>query len=184
MNFDSPPELTGEMLVLRPLQAGDFDALHAAASDPLVWAGHPAKDRHQKDVFKGFFDFILASGTTLAILDRLTGAVIGCSRYYVAPDQPDDISIGFTFLNNAYWGGSTNFELKRLMLDHAFAAVDTVWFHIAPSNIRSQKATMKLGAEHAYTARLDLSGTPTEWMCLRLSKQDWDRVRGSRATVG
>lgn len=38
-----------------------------------------------------------------------------------------------------------------------------VWFHIDPSNIRSRKATAKLGAKHVYDAALNLSGNPASW---------------------
>src|SRR3712207_9291002 len=73
------------------------------------------------------------------------------------------------------WGGGVNFELKRLMLDHAFRTFPEVWLHIAPDNIRSQKATAKLGAEHAYDATLNLSGSPAPYMCFRLSRDAWER---------
>lgn len=174
------PELNGETLFLRPLKADDFDGLYAAGSDPAVWAGHPAKERYKPDVFRQYFDVQLASKGTLVFIDRATGKLIGCSRYCVAPDQPQAISIGFTFLNNAYWGGATNFEIKRLMLDHAFNSVDDVWFHIDPTNIRSQKATAKLGAVHAYDAVLDISGSPVNWMCFRLARDAWDRVKAAQ----
>lgn len=174
--FDTQPRLIGKTLVLRPLLPQDFGDLYAAASDPETWAGHPAKDRYKLDVFQGYFDY-LVNNATLAITERETGKIIGCSRYYKAPDQPNDISIGFTFLNHAHWGGVTNFELKSLMLDHAFKTFQTVWFHIGPTNIRSQKATAKLGAIHVYDATLDLSGTPTEWACFSLSQQDWQKAR-------
>ena len=178
--LDLQPELTGETLVLRPLKADDFEGLYAAGSDPAVWAGHPARERYKEDVFRTYFDAQLVSGAALVFIDRNTGKPVGCSRYYVAPDQPQAISIGFTFLNNAYWGGTTNFEIKRLMLDHAFEGVADVWFHIDPANIRSQKATAKLGAVHAYDAVLDLSGSPVNWMCFRLTRDAWQRVKTAR----
>ncbi len=115
------------------------------------------------------------------MVDQASGKIIGCSRYYPAPDQPDSISIGFTFLNHAYWGGGVNFELKRLMLDHAFRTFPEVWLHIAPNNIRLQKATAKLGAEHVYDAVLNLSGSPAPSMCFRLSKEAWKRTLKGRA---
>lgn len=171
--FDMQPELVGDMLALRPLHADDRGALSKAAAAPEIWAGHPAKDRYQPDIFAQYFDFLLRSGTTLAVVHRQSQSIIGCSRYYVSPDQPDGMSIGFTFLNNAYWGGDTNRELKRLMLGHAFERYPAVWFHIDPSNVRSQKATAKLGAKHVYDATLDLAGMPASWMCFRLDREDW-----------
>jgi RimJ/RimL family protein N-acetyltransferase len=36
--------------------------------------------------------------------------------------------------------------MKQLMLDHAFRFVDSVIFYVGERNIRSQKATEKIGA--------------------------------------
>ncbi len=173
-NFDTQPILSGETLSLRPLHREDFDGLYAAASDPETWAGHPASDRYKEDVFSKYFDFLLNNGGALVVLDRQLDKIIGCSRYYVAPDVPDSISIGFTFLQHDYWGGSTNRELKKLMLGHAFETFAEVWFHIDANNIRSQKATAKLGAKHIYDATIGVSGTPGNWMRFSLNKNDWD----------
>lgn len=171
--FDDQPVLTGPNLHLRPLVKNDFDALHAAAADPRTWEGHPAKDRYKEEVFRSYFDFLLDAGGVLIAEDRNNNTVIGCSRYYVSPDVPDTISIGFTFLNSGYWGGETNRELKALMLGHAFQSFDEVWFHIDPTNIRSQRATAKLGAECIADRELDLAGNPAQWKCWRLKKKDW-----------
>ncbi len=179
--FDPQPTLAGETVAVRPLAASDRSGLQAAAADPETWVGHPAKDRWKPEAFGPYFDFLLASGTTLAILDRPSGRIIGCSRYYVAPDRPDDISIGFTFLDLAFWGGRTNFEVKRLMLGHAFASFPTVWFHIDPTNRRSQVATARLGAVHDHDATLDLAGKPVPWLCFRLDRAAWEETLRERS---
>ena len=170
------PHLVGPTLELRPLEAADRDALHAAASDPATWAGHPATGRWARAVFDPYFDFLLASGGTLVAIDRASGRVIGCSRFYAPPEQPDGIAIGFTFLDRAFWGGRTNFEMKRLMLAHALASFPEVWFHIAPSNIRSQTATARLGAVHVDTRDIALTGTTAPTMRFRLDRAAWERA--------
>ena len=53
--LDRQPTLTGPTLRLRPLRAEDWDALYAVASDPQIWALHPAHDRWQEPVFRVFF---------------------------------------------------------------------------------------------------------------------------------
>ncbi|MEO1138276.1 MAG: GNAT family N-acetyltransferase [Pseudomonadota bacterium] len=171
--FDDQPVLEGDTLLLRPLVSGDLQPLFDAASDPVIWAGHPARDRYKRAVFEPYFHTLLDLGGTLVVVDRVQDRVIGCSRYYTAPDMPGTISIGFTFLRAEYWGGTTNLELKRLMLKHAFEVFDAVWFHIDPTNIRSQKATRKLGAINAYDAGLDLSGVAAPWKCYRLTRDEW-----------
>jgi RimJ/RimL family protein N-acetyltransferase len=143
--FDPQPTLVGETVEIRPLEAGDYDALRAAASDPLIWEQHPL-DRHEEDVFRTYFDDQLASGGGLVIVERSTGAVIGSSRYHAWDAETGGVEIGWTFLVRRHWGG-TNREVKRLMLDHAFRSFDAVFFHAHRDNVRSQRAIEKLGAE-------------------------------------
>lgn len=144
-DLDTQPHLVGQLVELRPLNAGDRQALQAAASDPLIWEQHPA-DRHLPDVFDSFFAEHLASGSSLLVLDRATGETIGVSRYDRYSLERSEVEIGWTFLIRSRWGGAFNSELKQLMLDHAFTSVERVRFHVAPDNIRSQRAVTKLGA--------------------------------------
>lgn len=180
MTFDNQPVLEDETLILRGMTAQDRNDLHDAAKNPKIWAGHPSRDRYKREVFDPYFDMLLREGGTLVVVDKAAKKIIGCSRYYVGPDAPEDIGIGFTFLNNQYWGGEVNFLMKRLMLDHAFQTFDRVWFHIAPDNIRSQKATQKLGAEFVDDDEVDLSGNPLPWKRYRLDAAVWQRVKAAR----
>ncbi len=149
MSVDWQPTLRGELVELRPLRPADFDALFAVASDPLIWAQHPASDRYKPEVFREFFQHAMASGGAFAVFDVATGRMIGSSRYLGYRRDRGEVEIGFTFLARSYWGGRYNGEMKRLMLEHAFRFVDTVVFLIGPTNIRSQKAVERIGAVHA-----------------------------------
>lgn len=144
--FDLQPTLQGRLLALRPLRAGDFDALYAVASDPLIWEQHPASDRWKPDVFRAFFDEAMASRGALLATDGKTGDVIGSSRYHDFNASRREVEIGWSFLARRCWGGRYNGEMKDLMLRHAFRYVDRVLFFIGPGNIRSQRAVLKLGA--------------------------------------
>jgi RimJ/RimL family protein N-acetyltransferase len=144
MPFELQPRLTGELLELRPLRRDDFDALYAAASDPLIWEQHP-EDRHLLPVFEKYFESAMESGGAFAIIERATGRIIGSSRYWNLLADESEVEIGWTFLERAFWGGKYNAELKRLMLDHAFRFVPRVVFVVAESNLRSQKAVEKIG---------------------------------------
>ncbi len=66
------------------------------------------------------------------------------------------------------------------MLEHALKRYDTVFFHIAPTNIRSQKATMKLGARYLHDAQLNLSNAPRLWTCYALARASWEQVEFSQ----
>jgi RimJ/RimL family protein N-acetyltransferase len=145
MTLDRQPRLIGESLELRPLRAEDFEALFAVASDPLIWQQHPESDRYQEKVFRRFFADALESGGALVALDRSSGKIIGSSRFHGYDPSKGVVEIGWTFLGRDSWGGRTNGEMKRLMLQHAFQSVQKVIFRIGPENIRSQKAVEKIG---------------------------------------
>jgi RimJ/RimL family protein N-acetyltransferase len=124
-------------------------------------------------VFEAYFASRLATGQALVVIDIETGQIVGMSSYYTPPDRSEGIAIGYTFLVRAKWGGGTNRELKRLMLEHAFEVYDTVLFHIGPANVRSQKAVMKIGAVHVYDAELALSSVPALCKCYGLTRAQW-----------
>lgn len=145
MTLELQPILVGPTLLLRPLQAADREALYAVASDPLIWALHPAHDRHLRPVFDRLFDESLASGGTLLAVDRASGAVIGSSRYSFDFAEEGEVEIGWTFLARDHWGGAANREMKRLMLRHAFASVGRVMFRVGEHNLRSRRAMEKIG---------------------------------------
>lgn len=145
MTLDLQPTLASDFLELRPLRPDDWELLFAVASDPLIWEQHPDSDRYQEQVFRAFFRDALDSGGALIVLDRATGTVIGSSRYFGYDPEARVVEIGWSFLARKYWGGRYNGEMKRLMLEHAFRAVDRVLFIIGPENVRSQRAVEKIG---------------------------------------
>jgi N-acetyltransferase len=167
--LDLQPTLRGPKITLRPLAADDFPQIFDAASDPLVWAQHPDRDRGTREGFPPYFDGALKSKACLVAIEA--ERLIGWSRFsnYV-PAQ--SVAIGYTFLARSHWGGITNAEMKRLMLRHAFTDVEEVLFTVAERNLRSRRAVEKLGAE--------IAGTDTvRWgqmhVIYRLTPQLWAR---------
>ncbi len=144
--FDLQPTLIGPRVKIRPIAPLDWQEMFAAASDPEIWALHPASDRYKESVFRTFFDGAIASGSAFAFIERESGKIIGSSRYHAYNPAVSEIEIGWTFLARSHWGGSYNREVKRLMLEHAFQFVDTVLFWVGETNWRSQAAMEKIGA--------------------------------------
>ncbi|WP_281972118.1 GNAT family N-acetyltransferase [Ruegeria faecimaris] len=168
-------EMQGRGFVVTPMLKSDFEDLHLAASDPLIWAGHPAKSRHQKEVFAPYFDFLLSAGGSVTVREEATGRVIGCSRYYEPPEVPGGIGIGYSFITRDHWGGASNRAIKSLMVNQVFGELDEVWFHIDPTNLRSQKGTAKLGARYVDTRQLVLGTGAGQWMRWVLTEKDWQK---------
>ena len=160
----------------RPLLQSDYDALYAAAADPLIWEQHPVPNRYEEPVFRDFFGESIDSGGALLVADRKTGAVIGSSRFHGYSEAKSEIEIGWTFLARSHWGGRYNGDLKAIMISHAFQFVEAVVLYINPTNLRSQCAAAKIGA--VPDAHLDKGGR----MAFRLYRNDAPALLSSRSS--
>ncbi len=144
--MERQPHLSNNLVKIRPLAAGDFEDLYAAANDPLIWEQHPVK-RYKREVFEGFFKSSLETGGALVILDAKTNEIIGSSRFNLIPNVDKAIEIGWSFLMRKYWGGVYNKSFKHLMMEHAFQYWTHVLYYVDRDNLRSKVAMMKLGAK-------------------------------------
>ena len=101
----------------------------------------------------------MESGGAFVVIDNETQQIIGSTRFYGYDPQKSEIEIGWTFLARSYWGGRYNRELKQLMLAHAFKFIENVVFYVGRTNVRSQKATEKIGGiKDGLVKRPDPSG--------------------------
>ena len=137
------PVLSNDILTMRPLVAADYDGLYAVASDPLIWAVHPARDRWKPEVFDALFAGSLASeGALVACVGE---EIIGSSRYDLRDAEAGEVEIGWTFLARRFWGGAMNAAMKSLMVGHALQHFERVIFLVGEENIRSRRAMEKIG---------------------------------------
>jgi RimJ/RimL family protein N-acetyltransferase len=174
MNLNIQPTLENEKAVLCALQEQDFDALYNVASDPKIWEQHPNKDRWKKDVFKVFFDGAMQSKGAFKILDKTTGSIIGCTRFYDFEEQDNSILIGYTFYATHFWGKGFNHSVKILMLDYIFQFVSNVYFHIGATNFRSQIAINRLGVTKIDEQEVTYFGEqPKLNYVYKLTKEAW-----------
>lgn len=146
MKINLQPVLEDQLVILRPLQRGDFEDLFRISHNPLVWQQHPAKERSEIGGFSRFFQDALDSGSAFCILDKKNKNIIGTTRFNPSAEISNAIEIGWTFIAPEFWGGTINKSIKNLMLEHAFTGYEYVLFYIHSENFRSQKAVEKIGA--------------------------------------
>jgi len=175
MNFNLQPTLENDLITVTPLKAEDFEKLYAVASDPLIWAQHPNKDRYKREVFENFFKGAMESNGAFIVYDKITSEVVGSSRYYELDEGNNSVAIGYTFIGRSFWGKGHNAALKKMMLDYAFEYVDKVILHIGATNFRSQKATEKLGAIKISEVEVAYYGEPVKWNFeYQIDKMKWE----------
>ena len=177
MSFDLQPHLRGELIELRPLTRADWTDLFSVATDPLIWEQHPESDRYKEDVFQVFFSDALGSGGAFVIIDKQNQQIIGSTRFYGYDREKSEIEIGWTFLARKYWGGRYNRELKQLMLNHAFQFVENVIFYVGENNIRSQKATEKIGGARNGLVKKTYGNRPPSLNVRYVIKRPLEKVR-------
>lgn len=176
MHIHFQPTLQDELIILKPLKESDFEDLFAVASDPLIWEQHPNKNRYQREPFQIYFEGAIESKGAFLILDKATGEIAGCSRFYDHNTQDSSVFIGYTFFARKFWGKELNPATKKLMLDHAFELVDTVKFHIGATNIRSQIAIGRVGAVKTKEVIVAYHGEPDRHNFeYELKKKDWEK---------
>jgi RimJ/RimL family protein N-acetyltransferase len=176
---DFQPTLVGPTITIRPIAADDWPDLFAAGSDPKIWEVHPVPDRYTEagEIFRrrGQFE------DGFCVRRSRKRPAVGSSRYYGYEPDHGEIEIGWTFLARSRWGGATNREVKRLMLDHAFTFADTAIFWVGEHNWRSQGAMTKIGGikrEGLFTRAL--SGD-TRYFIFEITKSRYEN--GGRALV-
>ena len=170
--IDCSGTLVGKTLSLRPIRAEDFEALYAAASDPLIWALHPDPLRYQKAIFEeNVFKPAVASNAAYVAFENASGKLIGSSRFYEYDASKREIAIGYTFLARDHWGGRANSEMKALMLNHAFGSgIDRVWFHVGKDNLRSRKAMEKIGGQFSHEGAKTMFGKTIDYVFYAIDK--------------
>jgi RimJ/RimL family protein N-acetyltransferase len=87
----------------------------------------------------------LECGGAFVIIDTKSQQTSDPRDFTVTPRRNRRLKLDGRFLARRYWGGRYNRELKQLMLADAFKFVGNVVFYVGQTNVRSQKATEKIG---------------------------------------
>jgi N-acetyltransferase len=157
--------LEGAHIRLEPLSIDHVAALTAAASGPretFAWTwvpeGAPAMRQY---VAEALALRSAGSAVPFATVHRAGGRVIGSTRFFnfeyfrwpegarSAPQPPDAVEIGWTWLAPDAQRTAVNTEAKLLMLTHAFESWKVVRVNLRTDalNVRSRAAIERLGAK-------------------------------------
>jgi RimJ/RimL family protein N-acetyltransferase len=147
------PTLTGQRIVMRPLQASDAQALVQAASDGALWnlpftvvpSAHTVEAYIAKALEGEQQGHVMPFVTTL----RETGQIIGSSRFWKIDAVNRKLEIGHTWLARSWQRSFANTEAKLLMLSQAFDVMGCVRVQLQTDerNAVSRAAILRLGAQ-------------------------------------
>ncbi|MBN8845811.1 MAG: GNAT family N-acetyltransferase [Sphingomonadales bacterium] len=138
-------ELADGELSLVKLAETHREALRAVcAADADIWPIYSSS--FGPGHFDGSFDALISHANRMpyAIFDG--GRLVGMSAYLRPDWSAQTVEIGNSYIHPDVRGTGLNRRLKRLMIDHAFAAgIRRLEFRIDERNARSQAAVAKLG---------------------------------------
>jgi RimJ/RimL family protein N-acetyltransferase len=144
--------LAGNLVTLRPLRAGDAQALVGAAADGELWTlpftvvpSAATVTQYIEKALKGERE-----GTVLPYVVTRSddGTVIGSTRFWKLDPENRRAEIGHTWYSRTWQRTAANTESKFLMLTHAFEELHCVRVQFTTDilNERSQAAILRLGA--------------------------------------
>ena len=180
-----PVSLLGRHVRLEPLAPEHADALEAAAQDGgqhRLWVTTvPGPGEAPAYIATALAQ--QAQGRALPFVVRdAAGAIVGSTRYCNVEAAHRRVEIGYTWYAARVQRTALNTEAKRLLLAHAFEALDciAVEFRTHWHNRRSRAAIERLGAKQDGVLRNHLimpDGTLRDTVVYSVIASEWPTVR-------
>jgi N-acetyltransferase len=177
--------LEGASIVLEPLDESHRKELEAAASDARIWE-MTLINLAEKSAFVRWWGRALAErelleGAPFAIRHRITGELIGSTRYGTQLVEHRCVEIGGTWLHPDSWRTGTNSEIKLLMLARAFddLGLARAEFKVAVANARSRASLRAAGVQEEGILRRRhlVRGQPHDSVYYSVVAAEWPQVR-------
>ena len=185
-HIPEPLTLQGQHVRLEPLHADHAPALAEAAADgdlsQLWYTAIPAPDQMAAEISRRLG--LLAAGSMLpwAVLDA-NGQAVGMTSYMNIDNHHQRVEIGSTWYARRVQRTPLNTEAKRLLLAHAFEALQciAVEFRTHRFNTQSRRAIERLGAQFDGMLRKHQrasNGTLRDTAVYSITADEWPTVRG------
>ncbi|MDU9413957.1 GNAT family protein [Pseudomonas sp. zfem005] len=167
-------------LRLEPLTEADITELSALAEanrDELVYMSGPLRpDWYRQGLAQQ------REGLAVVFAIRLGDRLVGTSRFADFMSALPAVEIGWTWLARSEHASGLNASIKYLMLRHAFEEwqVVRVQLKTAGSNLRSQKAIEKLGAQREGVLRNNrrlADGRLDDSVLYSITDREWPAVK-------
>jgi RimJ/RimL family protein N-acetyltransferase len=180
-NFAAKPMLTGELVLLRPVEAADAAGMFAA--DPETYrltATHSAAEL-TLDSWKNWYSTRAEHDDRLdlSIIERATGEWAGEVVLNELDMANESCGFRIALQGPRFYGRGLGSEATRLVVDYAFnvVGVHRIELEVYDFNPRARHVYEKVGFVHEGTKR-DALRWDGEWIdcqCMALLDHDWKR---------
>ena len=178
--------LEGEMVLLRPLELDDENALQKVADDGRLWV-YDLQDLSNPGELRKYMMTAIAdrqNGTTAVwvIIDKIKNKVAGCTRIADISGKDERGQIGWTWIGRDFQGSGLNKEMKFLILSYGFEVLglNRIEFKADERNQQSRKALMSIGATYEGVLRQHMkihTGYIRNTVFYSILSSEWDMVK-------
>lgn len=152
LNFSQPIILENDRVLLRPLQAEDFEHLKEfAINEPTLWEyslmSANGIENMRRYIDLALFDREKQLSYPFIVFDKKIQAYVGSTRFCDYQAKHNTVQLGYTWYGHASQGTGLNKHCKFLMLQFAFETLelDRVEFRADNNNARSIAAMKSIG---------------------------------------
>ncbi len=186
MAFVAPVTLTLRGVQLVPLGLEHEAGLRAAAADGELWqlrvTSVPAPEETRDYIEQALAARAAGQRFAFAVLDELSGRVLGCTSYHDILPAVKRVEIGYTWYAKSAQRTHVNTTCKLLLLTHAFEHLGchVVGWRTDNFNFASQAAIERLGAKKDGVIRghaLRRDGSIRDTVMYSLRSGEWPEVK-------
>jgi RimJ/RimL family protein N-acetyltransferase len=188
LNIVIPLTLEGSVVRLEPLRRDHaelfWEASKSALNDIFQWIPYRMQtlEDFQRLVDKAFGEQERGDSVVFATVERISGRVIGRTRFMNIDRANRRVEIGSTWIAPAWQRTAVNTEANFLMLRHAFEVWGCFRVELKTDalNQRSRNAILRLGAKEEGTLRKHLitwTGRMRDSVYFSILDTEWPEVK-------
>jgi RimJ/RimL family protein N-acetyltransferase len=168
---------------LEPLSLAHADGLRAAAEDGELWNLRITSVPEPHNVEKYIRDALeMQNRVAFAVVDVVSGAVIGTTSYYDIMPNIDRVEIGWTWYARSRQRSHVNTSCKLLLLSHAFDTLGCAVIGLRTDHLnhKSQAAIERLGAKKDGVLRhhhMRRDGTIRDTVMYSILRGEWPEIK-------
>ena len=186
--FPASFELETPRVLLRLLQPGDFEALHALAQSKEIWK-YFVQELDDAQTLRNWIADLLqereqGKRMPFVVIDKDTGEICGSTSYLNISFYDKRLEIGSSWLGKAYLGMGVNKHAKFALLSYAFGVMKMERVEIKTDNLneRAKAALLKVGMipEGVLRSHMQMhSNRRRDTIYFSILKNEWEERRTS-----
>ena len=188
-----PRALEGKTVRLEPIRPDHEEMFWDAAKDDLDdifrWIPYSMKTREdfRSWMAKAFAEQERGDSIVFATVERLSGRVVGSTRFMNIDRANRRVEIGSTWIAPAWQRSAVNTEAKYLMLRHAFEVWGCFRVELKTDalNQKSRNAILRIGAKEEGTLRrhvITWTGRVRDSVYFSILDTEWPEVKAKLET--